>query len=98
MMKEAETHNFSLPFQTPPPSRLELYLLPLSETVRERETRACRRGKRRKPAAPAMQTHCTKELGRGQGQFSSPGQKHLKRRLMTGKKLAAKYEFRKTEI
>lgn len=97
MMKEAETHNFSLPFQTPP-WRSEFYLLPLSETLRERETKACRRRKRRKRAAPVMQTHCTKKLERGQSQFSSTGQKHLKRRLTTGKKLAAEYEFRKTKI
>lgn len=79
MMKEAETHNFSPPFQTPP-WRSEFYLLPLSETMRERETEACRRVKRRKRAAPVTQTHCTKQLERGQSQFSSTGQKHLKMR------------------
>lgn len=48
MVKEAETHNFSLLFQTCPQGS-EFSLLPLSETVRERETKACRKGKRKKP-------------------------------------------------
>lgn len=47
MMKEAETHNFSLLFHTCPQGS-EFSLLPLSETVRERETKALRKRKRRK--------------------------------------------------
>lgn len=67
-------------------------------TTGEREIKTCRRERGRKRVALAIETHCTKYLERGQSQFSSTGQKHLKRRVTIGQKLADKYEFRKTEI